>query len=94
MSDEIVWRSPSMEGKWRNGRGILHLRMLEYYNRRWIDFRLMNMEKEPPTFTRHGIRLTLEQAEEMLPVLRQLIEQMKDKEEEDDRKESSERDTR
>ena len=90
MSDEVKWQSPSMEGKWKDGKCVIHLRAIEYYGKDWIDMRVMNMSNTPPNFTRHGIRLTLEQAEEVLPILREMIATMKDKREEDERK-SSER---
>ena len=90
MSDEVKWQSPSMEGKRKDGKGVIHLRAIEYYGKDWIDMRVMNMSNTPPNFTRHGIRLTLEQAEEVLPILREMIATMKDKREEDERK-SSER---
>lgn len=86
MSDDVKWRSPSMEGKWKDNKGIIHLRSIEYYGKDWIDMRIMNMSNTPPNFTRHGIRLTLEQAEEVLPILREMIGAMKDKREEDERK--------
>ena len=88
MSDEIKWQSPSMEGKWRDGKGILNLRHIEYYGKDWIDLRIMNVSNTPPNYTRHGIRLTLEQAEELLPIIRQMIADMKDKRESDERKDS------
>ena len=83
MNEEVKWQSPSMEGKWKDNKGIIHLRSIEY-------MRVMNMSNTPPNFTRHGIRLTLEQAEEVMPILREMIAAMKDKREEDERK-SSER---
>tara|TARA_R110002020_G_scaffold168349_4_gene357085 strand:- start:1635 stop:1907 length:273 start_codon:yes stop_codon:yes gene_type:complete len=90
MNEEVKWQSPSMEGKWKDNKGIIHLRSIEYYGKDWIDMRVMNMSNTPPNFTRHGIRLTLEQAEEVMPILREMIAAMKDKREEDERK-SSER---
>ena len=94
MSDDVKWRSPSMEGKWKDGRGLIHLRSIQYYGKRWIDLRIMNMENTPNNFTRHGIRINVEQAKELVPILRDLIEDIENKEEEDERKQSSERDTR
>jgi len=88
MGDEIKWQSPSMEGKWKDGKGVLNLRSIEYYGKNWIDLRIMNMSNTPPNFTRHGIRLTLEQAEELLPIMRDMITDMKDKRENNERKDS------
>jgi hypothetical protein len=88
MSDEVKWQSPSMEKKWKDGRGVMHLRAMTYYGKQWIDLRIMNMENTPPNFTRHGVRLTIEQAEELLPILREAIGEMKDEREETERKES------
>ena len=85
MSDEIKWQTPSMEGKWRDRKGVIHLRHVEYYGKDWVDLRIMNMHNTPPNFTRHGVRLTLEQAEELMPILRSLIGEMKDKRESDER---------
>jgi|TARA_R110000824_G_scaffold173409_4_gene351456 hypothetical protein len=91
MSDEVKWRSPSMEGKWKDGKGLIHLRRIDYYGKKWIDIRIMNMSNTPPNFTRHGIRLTEQQAEELLPILRDTIGGMKDEREETERKKGSER---
>ena len=87
MSDEVKWQSPSMEKKWKDGRGVMPLRAMTYYGKPWIDLRIMNMENTPPNFTRHGVRLTIEQAEELLPILREAIGEMKDEREETERKE-------
>ena len=86
MSDEIAWKSPSLEGKWKDGKGIIHMRNIEYYGKQWIDIRIMNMGRVPPTFTRHGVRVSLEQAKEMESVLKELIANMQDKREENERK--------
>ena len=88
MSDEIKWQSPSMEGKWKDGKGVLNLRSIEYYGKNWIDLRIMNMSNTPPNFTRHGIRLTLEQAEQLLPIIRDMIADMKDERENNEREDS------
>ena len=88
MSDEIKWQSPSMEGKWKDGKGVLNLRSIEYYGKNWIDLRIMNMSNTPPNFTRHGVRLNEQQLEELLPILRDMLVDMKNKREEDERKSS------
>ena len=86
MSDEISWKSPSMEGKWKDNKGIIHLRSIEYYGKDCIDMRIMNISNTPPNFTRHGGRLTLTQAKEMLPVLKEMVTAMQEKREKDERK--------
>jgi hypothetical protein len=86
MSDEIAWKSPSMEGKWKDNKGVIHLRSIEYYGKDWIDMRIMNMSKTPPHFTRHGVRLTLTQAKEMVVVLKEMVAAMQEKREKDERK--------
>ena len=88
MSDDIKWQSPSMEGKWKDNKGI------DYYGKQWVDLRIMNMSNTPPNFTRHGVRLTEQQVEELIPILRELVSKMKDEREMNERKESSERNTR
>ena len=86
MSKEIAWKSPSMEGKWKDGKGVIHMRHIEYYGKDWIDVRIMNMGNTPPNFTRHGVRVTLEQAKDMQLVLKELIASMQEKRERDERK--------
>jgi hypothetical protein len=54
----------------------------------------MNMGNTPPNFTRHGVRLTEQQVEELIPILRELVSEMKDEREMNERKESGERNTR
>ena len=94
MDDIIAWRSPCLEHKWRDGKGMIFLRGIEYYRQLWIDLRLLNQSKVPGTWTKHGVRLSIEQAVELHDALQQLIGEMKDEEERKQRRESSERDTR
>jgi predicted YcjX-like family ATPase len=83
-----------MEGKWKDNKGVLYLRGIDYYGKQWVDLRIMNMSNTPPNFTRHGVRLTEQQVEELIPILRELVSEMKDEREMNERKESSERNTR
>ncbi len=83
-----------MEGKWKDNKGVLYLRGIDYYGKQWVDLRIMNMSNTPPNFTRHGVRLTEQQVEELIPILRELVSKMKDEREMNERKESSERNTR
>jgi len=94
MSNEVKWSSPSMEGKWKDKQGIVYLRSIEYYGKKWIDLRIMNMKNTPPNFTRHGVRLTESQLEEIIPVLRETLVIMKDEREKDERNESGKHSTR
>jgi hypothetical protein len=83
-----------MEGKWKDKQGIVYLRSIEYYGKKWIDLRIMNMKNTPPNFTRHGVRLTESQLEEIIPVLRETLVIMKDEREKDERNESGKHSTR
>ena len=83
-----------MEGKWKDNKGVLYLRGIDYYGKQWVDLRIMNMSNTPPNFTRHGVRLTEQQVEELIPILRELVSEMKDEREMNERKESGERNTR
>ncbi|MHA1662939.1 MAG: hypothetical protein ACTSWQ_02070 [Candidatus Thorarchaeota archaeon] len=94
MSNEVKWSSPSMEGKWKDKQGIVYLRSIEYYGKKWMDLRIMNMKNTPPNFTRHGVRLTESQLEEIIPVLRETLATMKDEREKDERNESGKHSTR
>ena len=33
MGEENIWRSPSMEGKWMNGKGDVLARRIDYYQK-------------------------------------------------------------
>jgi hypothetical protein len=46
----------------------------------------MHREEGQNTHTRHGVRLTLDQAKEMLPVLLRMVEEIEDEVERNDRK--------
>jgi|TARA_R100001015_G_C4483383_1_gene63206 hypothetical protein len=78
MTETGVWRSSSMEGKWKDGKGDVALRIVEYYGNVWLDLRIMNTTDGKNQHTRHGVRLTLEQAREMLPRLAEAIERAED----------------
>tara|TARA_R110002012_G_scaffold194939_2_gene363168 strand:- start:925 stop:1197 length:273 start_codon:yes stop_codon:yes gene_type:complete len=88
MSEKTVWRSASMEGKWKDGKGDVRLALVEFYGKVWLDWRVFNVTGEKEQVTRQGCRLTLEQAEEMLPRLIEAIEQGKQMKEQQERKEN------
>jgi len=77
MSEKTVWRSASMEGKWKDGKGDVRLALVDFYGKVWLDWRVFNVSGEREQVTRQGCRLTLEQAEEMLPRLVEAIEEGK-----------------
>lgn len=87
MSEESMWRTASMEGKWKDGKGDVRLAYIDYYGKSWIDLRVINVTNGKNQHTRHGVRLTLEQAKEMLPRLIEAIEKCEDIEEQRSRKE-------
>jgi len=70
-----VWRTSSMEGKWKDGKGDVRLAYVDYYGKTWVDFRVMNTTDGKNQHTRHGVRLTLQQAKEMLPRLLEAIDE-------------------
>ena len=78
MGETGVWRTSSMEGKWKDGKGDIALRIVEYYGNVWLDLRIMNVSDGKNQHTRHGVRLTIEQAQEMLPRLAEGIQQAQD----------------
>ena len=45
MDDIVAWRSPCLEHNWRDGKGMVFLRGIEYYKRHWVDIRILNQEK-------------------------------------------------
>ena len=59
---------------------------VNFYGKDWIDLRILRDGKQ---HTRHGVRLSIEQATEMLPRLIEAIESIKDAQEQADRKEDS-----
>lgn len=87
MSGEVtVWRTASMEGKWKDGGGDVRLAYIDYYGRSWIDLRIMNTRDGKNQHTRHGVRLTLQQMKEMLPRLLEAIDECEAIEEARERK--------
>jgi len=76
-----IWRTPSLEGKWKDGKGHVVLSVVPYYHRMWIDMRLHNMEREGTSHTRHGFRLTIDQAEYLVGQLSVAIDAAKEQEE-------------
>ena len=88
MSDErTLWRTSSMEGKWKDGKGYVRLAHIEYYGKHWLDLRILNVHEGRNQHTRHGVRLTIQQAKEMLPRLIEAIASIEDKIESAERKE-------
>jgi hypothetical protein len=87
MSEVTVWRTASMEGKWRDGKGDVRLAFIDYYGKSWIDLRIVNTSDGKNQHTRHGVRLTLQQMKEMLPRLLEAIEECEAIEEQRSRKE-------
>ena len=85
MGEEHIWRSVSMEGKWKVGKGDVAVRRVDYYGKTWVDLRIMNVQDGKNQHTRHGVRLTVEQVKEMLPRLVEFCAAY------DDEKESEER---
>ena len=46
MSDErTLWRTSSMEGKWKDGKGDVRLAHIEYYGKHWLDLRILNVHE-------------------------------------------------
>ena len=88
MSEVQVWRTSSMEGKWKDGKGDVRLAYVDYYGKTWVDFRVMNVTDGKNQHTRHGVRLTLQQVKEMLPRLLEAIDECEAIEEARSRKES------
>tara|TARA_R100000406_G_C3023084_1_gene101044 strand:- start:187 stop:438 length:252 start_codon:yes stop_codon:yes gene_type:complete len=82
MTEEVVWQSSSLEAKWKDGRGDVRLASVDFYGKKWIDLRILRDGKQ---HTRHGVRLSIEQAREMLPRLVEAIEKAQSEEEQDDR---------
>ena len=38
MSEKTVWRSASMEGKWKDGKGDVRLAIVDFYGKIWLDW--------------------------------------------------------
>jgi len=87
VSEITMWRTASMEGKWKDGKGDVRLAHIDYYGKTWIDLRVINTTDGKNQHTRHGVRLTLQQAKEMLPRLIEAIEECEAIEEARSRKE-------
>jgi len=85
MSEIVMWRTASMENKWKDGKGDVRLAYIDYYGKSWLDLRVMNTTDGKNQHTRHGVRLTLQQAKEMLPRLIEAIEHAENVEEERER---------
>tara|TARA_Y100000114_G_C11649496_1_gene273433 strand:+ start:299 stop:559 length:261 start_codon:yes stop_codon:yes gene_type:complete len=86
MTEKVVWTSSSLEAKWKDGRGDVRLASVDFYGKKWIDLRILRDGRQ---HTRHGVRLSIEQATEMLPRLVEALEQAKADEEKEERKEDS-----
>jgi len=78
MGEEPIWRTSSMEGKWMDGKGDVAVRRGDYYDKIWVDFRIMNMKEGKNQHTRHGLRLTVEQLRELMPRLREFLDEVQD----------------
>ena len=82
------YRDWSPEKRWKDGKGQVVLSQIEYYGVQWIDLRIMNTQRPQgqSQHTRHGVRLTLEQAEALVPALERAILKGKEEREKSDRK--------
>ena len=78
MTENTVWQSSSLEAKWKDGRGDVRLALVDFYGKNWIDLRILRDGKQ---HTRHGVRLSIEQATELLPRLIEAIATAQDNEE-------------
>jgi len=81
------WRDVSLEGKWKDGKGHVVLSRVDWYGIKWLDLRIMNMHRaEGQTqHTKHGLRLTVKQVKELLPVLVQIVDEIESEDEKDER---------
>lgn len=86
MTEKTVWTSSSLEAKWKDGRGDVRLASVDFYGKQWIDLRILREGKQ---HTRHGVRLSIEQATEMLPRLVEVLEQAQADAEKAERKDDS-----
>ena len=86
MTENTVWTSSSLEAKWKDGRGDVRLASVDFYGKQWIDLRILRDGKQ---HTRHGVRLSIEQATEMLPRLVEVLEQAQADAEKAERKDDS-----
>tara|TARA_R110002020_G_scaffold216353_5_gene423966 strand:- start:1582 stop:1866 length:285 start_codon:yes stop_codon:yes gene_type:complete len=85
VGEEHIWRSVSMEGKWKDGKGDIAVRRVDYYDKVWVDFRIMNVQDGKNQHTRHGVRLTAEQVKDMIPRLVDFINEYEDQKEQQER---------
>ena len=85
MGEEQIWRSVSMEGKWKDGKGDIAVRRVDYYGNTWVDFRIMNVQEGKNPHTRHGVRLTVEQVKDMIPRLVEFCASFEDEQEKKER---------
>ena len=85
MGEEHIWRSPSLEGKWKDGKGDVAVRRVDYYDKTWLDFRIMNIQEGKNQHTRHGVRMSIEQVKEMLPRLIDFVKEHEDQKEQQER---------
>jgi len=81
MSNETLWRTSSLEGKWMNGKGDVVARRIEYYQKTWLDLRINNIQDGKNQPTRHGVRLTVEQLKELIPRLVDFVNDIEDERE-------------
>ena len=44
MGQETLWRSPSLEGKWKDGKGDIVVSRVDYYGKTWLDLRIVRVE--------------------------------------------------
>jgi hypothetical protein len=86
MTEKTVWSSSSLEAKWKDGRGDVRLASVDFYGKKWIDLRILRDGKQ---HTRHGVRLSIEQAIEMLPRLVEVLEQAQADAEKEERQDDS-----
>tara|TARA_Y100001963_G_C6434921_1_gene288738 strand:- start:151 stop:423 length:273 start_codon:yes stop_codon:yes gene_type:complete len=88
MGEEQIWRSVSMEGKWKDGKGDIAVRRVDYYGNTWVDFRIMNVQEGKNQHTRHGVRFTVEQVKDMIPRLVEFCALFDDEQEKNERQSS------
>ena len=81
MGQEVIWRSPSLEGKWKDGRGDIVVSRVDYFDMTWLDLRIVRIEDGVNPHTRQGLRLTYEQLKELMPRCVEFINQYEDEQE-------------
>ena len=85
MGETNIWRSVSMEGKWKDGKGDVAVRGVDYYENVWVDFRIMNVQDGKNQHTRHGLRITVDQVKELIPRLVDFVSEYEDEKEQTER---------